>query len=199
VITTLPEKIRRALPRNSQGKLTAAKEELNRLVDSQREIEKLGAAKINLLSSYQERMNDLAARFRSALEHGSVEETRVAFENWVGAKALWEAASDECGNLARAKASGFPLRVLLSKHPNAKKTLLTVCELTLTAARAEAERVTEEETQRLGSEWSPDEVQGSPVVRRANSKAAMLETIKNRIESEPIESTWNFAQQLLEA
>lgn len=199
MIATLQEKVRRALPRNSEGKLNAATGELKRLIESQRAIEKLGADKIALLASYQERMNDCAAQYRVSLDSGSVEETRIAFEAWVTAKSLWEIASEECGNMARARAAGLPLRVFLSKNGNAKQILHQVCQLSLSAARADAERITKEEGDRLGSEYSPDDVAVSPVVKKATNRVSHLEHIEKRIAGEPIEGTWPiFAQQLLE-
>jgi hypothetical protein len=196
VIATL-KRARSFVPGNNR-KLETGLAELRRLVQAQREIEKFHADVVNLLASYQQREREAELLYRTALQSGNVDEVRVAFESWIAIKPFVEVASVECGSLARAKAVGFPLQVLLSKNPNTKQVLLTVVECRLSAAKDEESRVKAEERARLDGSYDETDIAASPVVRRATSKVAHLETIKKRIESQPIESGWNLAAGLLD-
>jgi hypothetical protein len=192
MIATLAENSRKA-PR----KLAVAVAELRRLVECQRARDKQVADVINLLASYQQRERDYAAAFRIALENGSVDEVRTSFEKWAASRPLAEAAVVELSAIVRWQAQGVVLGVMLAKEPTAKQVLLTVCELKLSAAKTDAERVSENEARRLGPEFEPDDIEASPVVRRAARKVTQLETIQKRISSEPIASVWNLAEGLL--
>jgi hypothetical protein len=183
---------------NGEGKLEAAIAELKSLIQSYHAIEECYRSAACLLSSYEERANKAADAYREALLARDIAGIKAALEVWLPLRPLLDFARIEAGNLSAMRTAGAAVGIFTHEHPGAKATLLKVCELKLSAAKRDAERVTTDETKRLGSEWEPSDVAASPVVRRAKSKVNHLETQKRRIESESIQSVWNLAETLLE-
>jgi hypothetical protein len=190
----------RATMNGAGRKFEGALVELRRLIALQRKTETFHADVTKLLVSYQEREQEAAVAFRAALQSGDVDQVRTSLEKWVESKSFVETTQSELQHLTSSRAQGLPSAVLLDQNrTTVKPALLTVAQGRLSAAKTDAERIAKDETKRLGTEWGPDDVATSPVVRRAASRVRQLELAVRRIQSEEITATWPiFSQQLLE-
>ena len=92
-------------------------------------------------------------------------------------------------------ARGDGLIQWLGQHQDAKSVLQRVCECRLQQAKEMAATALASEGERLGPEYDAAD---SPIVKRMAAKVEALQSVLNRIQSQPIEDTWlNAASYLL--
>jgi hypothetical protein len=123
--------------------------------------------------------NDLAKRvdltyFDKRVTFASAEYARSQspedLERLVLAEMVLEPAQERIAGLRRAFAYGNAVfQQFANEFSTWRAVLATACELKLQSARAELERVTAAERERLGDEFDDEELADSPVVKRADS------------------------------
>ena len=97
-------------------------------------------------------------------------------EQLVLAELVGEGAEEKIQGLARALNYGDALRQQFqAEHPDWKQKLLAVYELKLAKAKAELEKITENERDRLGDGFDDEEIASSPPCRRAANAIRRLQ------------------------
>jgi hypothetical protein len=184
----------RKVMNGGEAKFKAAIESLRAVLNQRIQIEEFYRGVATLLSGWETRVRDAAATYQRALASRDLAAVKEALEAWLLLRIQLDFVRHEQANL-RTSEMGALAQVFT---PNVKVIMLTVSELKLRAAQADAKRVTDSEAARLGATYSRDDVAESPVVRRAQSKVRHLEFVKNRIATESIASCWSLATGLLE-
>jgi hypothetical protein len=77
-----------------------------------------------------------------------------------------------------------------AQFPNWKNLLLKACDLRLAIAEGQLERTTTQERERLGNDFEVEEIEQSPLVRRAHSAVRHWRTLRETIERDESETCW---------
>jgi hypothetical protein len=154
-----------------------------------------------MLSSVQKETSEAYRAFVSACESESEDEEaiRAKMDQWLAVAPKWEHAQREFLSLTAAKNFGSVMTRFQAEYPSARDVLLRAAEYRLSEAKERHADVLSAARQRLVPEgFDLDQVAADPQVRRAAGRISHLETVKRRVQNEPLESVWRqMASQLL--
>ena len=203
MLTAAMERVRSAVvPRKHDPKATQEfMAQLRAMVDEIAKREKFLEESLQLLNERLALYMRAGGALDTALKGGDVEAVRVALDELDTKPQHVELLREYVKTLSRASAMQLPRENFFREHREAKSVLQTACELRLSEARAKLQSLTAEEQGRLDSLGEGYDASTSPVVKRANFRAAQLEGMLTNIESATAESLQsffvNYGRQLL--
>lgn len=167
----------------SAATLAAAVASLRELETKRREIDSFYSSAFAKWKSVEDRLSEAEVAYKKALADRDLTGVDEAVTLLPLLRAEATHAQAEAANVDRLRRSGIAFAQWKSENPSALATLIEVVRLKLQHAEAEAARVSEAETERLGSDYLPEDVAASGKVRRANVAVSHLSSMLQRIES----------------
>ena len=202
MLATVAERVRSVVARKPDTlTLEESLRQLRGLVEEITRREKFLDDSLQLLNDALKSSERIGGPLDTALKGDDLEAVRVALNELGGRPDHSELLRKQVTALSRASSLQLPRTTFLHDHREPKSVLQTACELRLSEAHANLERVTAEEQGRLDSLGDGYEASTSPAVRRANSRVAQLEGMLTNIENaspETLQTVFvNYGQQLL--
>jgi hypothetical protein len=182
VIAALPEKIRRALPRNREARLAGSIEELKLLESKRVTIENFYRDALAKWNSVEGRLGDAEAAYRKALTGRDLAGVDEAVAVLPLLRAQADHARAEAANISSVVRTTSAFAEFIEENRNARELLLTAVRLKLKQAEEGAATALSEEKARL-PDWDEDGISHSPKVQRANTSVHQLTALLQRIES----------------
>ena len=184
MIAMLSKKLRQTLPANIDKKLADAIGEVARLQQRWLAIKAELARRCDW-SSFE-------SRAKAANSEYAKQPTPENLEKLIFAEFLLEQAQSRLAHLRRAFAYGDAVQhQFAAEFSDWRTKLSTACALRLQKAKANLENVTATEHKRLGDEYDTEEVQSSPVVKRAARAVQQCEFRLKKIATDSSEIAWS--------